>query len=169
MNLDVAGSTPVPLATHRRTNCSRKEALRSFRQPRRWRLRLSRSPRQPRPCRGDWAAAHRSTRAARALAPRQRRKAARPAAPLRRQPWLTHEKLDLIVKSGLLEGHAVVLDLADHERALVWIDGRLSQVLPPGLYAYWTSHRKVKPHFVAWTHPQSRAISRRKCHATTAQ
>lgn len=61
-----------------------------------------------------------------------------------RQPWLTHEKLDLIVKSGVLEGYAIVLDLADHERALVWIDGRFSHVLSPGLYAYWISHRKVK-------------------------
>jgi regulator of protease activity HflC (stomatin/prohibitin superfamily) len=37
-----------------------------------------------------------------------------------------------------------VLDLKDYERALVWIDGRFSQVLPPGLYAYWTAFRAVK-------------------------
>ena len=28
---------------------------------------------------------------------------------------------------------AVVLDLKDHERALVWIDGRFSHVLPPSI------------------------------------
>ena len=62
---------------------------------------------------------------------RRRRLAAR--------PWLVHEKLDVIVKSVRSKDRAVVLDLKDHERALVWIDGRFSHILPPGLYAYWTS------------------------------
>ena len=60
-----------------------------------------------------------------------------------REPWLVHEKLDVIVKSGALAGRAVVVDLKDHERALVWIDGRFSHVLPPGLYAYWTGVRRT--------------------------
>ena len=50
----------------------------------------------------------------------------------------------MIVKSGALKDRSVVLDLKDHERALVWIDGRFSHVLPAGLYAYWTALRKVK-------------------------
>ncbi len=54
-----------------------------------------------------------------------------------RTPWLVHEKLDLVVKSGALGERAKVVDLKDHERGLVWIDGRFSHVLPPGLYAYW--------------------------------
>ena len=49
----------------------------------------------------------------------------------------------MIVKSGALKDRAVVLDLKDHERALVWVDGRFSHVLPPGLYAYWTTLREV--------------------------
>jgi regulator of protease activity HflC (stomatin/prohibitin superfamily) len=61
-----------------------------------------------------------------------------------RKPWLQHEKLDLIVKSGALNGLATVLDLKDYERGLVWIDGRFSHVLPPGLHAYWTTQRDVK-------------------------
>jgi regulator of protease activity HflC (stomatin/prohibitin superfamily) len=60
-----------------------------------------------------------------------------------RAPWLVHDKLDVIVKSGALGERAVVLDLKDHQRALVWIDGRFSQVLPPGQYAYWTTFREV--------------------------
>ncbi len=60
-----------------------------------------------------------------------------------RAPWLVHEKLDMIVKSGALAERALVLDLKDHQRALVWIDGRFSHVLPPGLYAYWTTFREV--------------------------
>ena len=60
-----------------------------------------------------------------------------------RAPWLAHEKLDVIVKSGALKDRAVVLDLKDYERALVWVDGRFSHILPPGLYAYWTTFREV--------------------------
>lgn len=65
-----------------------------------------------------------------------------------RAPWIVHEKLDVMVKSGLLDGRAGVIDLKDYERALVWIDGRFSQVLAPGLYAYWTSFRDVKVEIV---------------------
>jgi len=61
-----------------------------------------------------------------------------------RTPLLAHEKLDLIVKSGALEGRAVVADLKDYERGLLWIDGRFSHVLPPGLHAYWTTQRDVR-------------------------
>src|SRR5207247_3714854 len=57
--------------------------------------------------------------------------------------WSTRS-LDLVVKSGALKDRAVVLDLKDHQRALVWIDGRFSHVLPPGLYAYWTAFREVR-------------------------
>lgn len=60
-----------------------------------------------------------------------------------REPWLVHEKLDVIVKSGALKDRAVVLDLKDYQRALVWVDGRFSHVLAPGLYAYWTGFREV--------------------------
>jgi regulator of protease activity HflC (stomatin/prohibitin superfamily) len=61
-----------------------------------------------------------------------------------RDPWLVHDKLDLIVKAEVLTGRAEVVDLKDYQRALVWIDGRFSHVLPPGLYAYWTGLRKVE-------------------------
>ena len=61
----------------------------------------------------------------------------------RRDPWLVHEKLDVIVKSGALKDRAVVLDLKDYQRALVWIDGRFSHVLPSGLFAYWNDLREV--------------------------
>ncbi len=61
-----------------------------------------------------------------------------------RDPWLTHDKLDMIVKSGALADRAVVLDLKEHERGLVWIDGRFSRVLPSNLYAYWTGQKEVK-------------------------
>ena len=61
-----------------------------------------------------------------------------------RAPWLVHEDLDVIVKSGALADKATVVDLKDYERGLVWIDGRFSHLLPPGLYAYWTTFRDVR-------------------------
>ena len=61
-----------------------------------------------------------------------------------RDPWLIHEDLDLIVKSGKLAGEAIVLDLSDNERALVWIDERFARILGPGLYALWTTERRVR-------------------------
>ena len=61
-----------------------------------------------------------------------------------REPALVHDKLDLIVKSGALAKRTVVLDLKDHERALVWIDDRFAQILGPGRYAYWTGQKKVR-------------------------
>lgn len=61
-----------------------------------------------------------------------------------RDPWLVHDKLDLILKSGALADRAVVLDLQDHERALVWIENRFSHVLPAGQFAYWTGQKQVR-------------------------
>ena len=61
-----------------------------------------------------------------------------------RDPWLVHKDLDIIVKSGKLAGEAIVVDLKDSERALVWIDGRMDKVLAPGVYALWTSEHDVR-------------------------
>jgi regulator of protease activity HflC (stomatin/prohibitin superfamily) len=65
-----------------------------------------------------------------------------------RDPWLVHDKLDMIVKSAALKDRAIVMDLKDHQRGLVWVDGRFSHVLAPGLYAYWTGARDVRVEIV---------------------
>ena len=65
-----------------------------------------------------------------------------------REPWLQHEKLDLIVKSGALEGLAEVVDIKDHQCGLVWIDGRFERILPAGLYALWTKYRDIRVELV---------------------
>ncbi len=65
-----------------------------------------------------------------------------------RDPWLDNEQLDLIVRSGALNGKAIVLELKDHERGLVWIDDRFSTVAPPGRYVLWTGFRKVRTEIV---------------------
>ena len=62
----------------------------------------------------------------------------------KRDPWLVHDKLDMIVKSGALGERATVVDLKDHERALVWVDGRFHRILSAGLYAYWNGMRAVR-------------------------
>lgn len=61
-----------------------------------------------------------------------------------REAWLAHEKLDMIFKSGALKDCAVVMDLKDHQRGLVWIEGRFSHLLAPGLYAYWNGQKDVR-------------------------
>ncbi len=82
-----------------------------------------------------------------------------------RDPWLAHEKLDLIVKSGVLENRAIVLDLSDEQRALVWIENRFSHILPPGLYAYWIGQKNVRVEIVdiktvRFEHKQLKSIAR---------
>jgi hypothetical protein len=61
-----------------------------------------------------------------------------------RDPWLVHKDLELIVKSGILGNEAVVLDLRDHERALVWIDKRFSGIVEKGLFVLWTTEHEVR-------------------------
>ncbi len=61
-----------------------------------------------------------------------------------RSPWIMHEDLDVIVKSGALTGLATVVDLKDNQRALVWVDGRYEAALGPGLYALWDKVRDVQ-------------------------
>lgn len=61
-----------------------------------------------------------------------------------RAPFLEHKQLDLIIRSGVLEGLAHVLDIADHERLLLWVDSRFAGVLPPATYAIWTGYRKIR-------------------------
>jgi regulator of protease activity HflC (stomatin/prohibitin superfamily) len=62
----------------------------------------------------------------------------------RRTPQFVHPQLDLVVKSGELKGRATVVDLKDDQRGLIWVDGRFGGLLPPGLFAYWTSPRAVR-------------------------
>ncbi len=65
-----------------------------------------------------------------------------------RDPWLVHKDLELIVKSGILGNEAVVLDLRDHERALVWIDKRFERIVGAGLYALWATEHEVRVEIV---------------------
>ena len=61
-----------------------------------------------------------------------------------RAAWLTHPDLDVIAKSGALGDEARIVDLKNHERAIVWVDGRIEAVLKPGQYALWTVFHDVR-------------------------
>jgi SPFH domain / Band 7 family len=65
-----------------------------------------------------------------------------------RTPWLVHKDLELIVKSGILGNEAVVLDLRDYERALVWIDRRFAGIVDKGVYAIWNTEHEVRVEIV---------------------
>jgi regulator of protease activity HflC (stomatin/prohibitin superfamily) len=61
-----------------------------------------------------------------------------------RNVWIGHKDLDVIARSGALAGEARVLDLKDHERAVVWVDGRVNAVVGPGLSALWMVFHDVR-------------------------
>ncbi|WP_339727463.1 slipin family protein [uncultured Gimesia sp.] len=82
-----------------------------------------------------------------------------------REPLLVHQHLDLIVKSKAIQGHAIVLDLKDHERGLVWIENRFRHILSPGPYVYWTGQKEVRVevvdmHDVRFEHVDLKLIAR---------
>jgi len=56
----------------------------------------------------------------------------------------THRDLASIVRSGALTGQALVLDLREHERALLWVEGRLREILEPGLHVLWTVFHEIR-------------------------
>src|SRR5262245_49392683 len=60
-----------------------------------------------------------------------------------RDVWLDHSQLGAIVQSGALGHEAEVVSLRDHQRAVVWVNGRVDKVLEPGLYALWTVYHEV--------------------------
>jgi len=61
-----------------------------------------------------------------------------------REPFVRSAELDVLRKANAFGDEALVLDLKDHERALVWIDGRLAEILKPGLHAVWTVFKEVR-------------------------
>jgi len=65
-----------------------------------------------------------------------------------RNPWIVHPDLEVIVRSGALGDEARVLDLAENERALVFINDRFEAIRGPGLTALWTVFQKVETEIV---------------------
>ncbi|MFN7973703.1 MAG: slipin family protein [Acidobacteriota bacterium] len=65
-----------------------------------------------------------------------------------RDALVRHADLEVLVKAGAFDTDGTVLDLKDHERALVWVDGRYRGILGPGLHAAWTAFHDVKAEIV---------------------
>lgn len=61
-----------------------------------------------------------------------------------RMLWFVHAQLDQLIKAPAIQKQLGVIDLKDHERALVWIDGRFHKILPPGQCAYWLGIKEVR-------------------------
>jgi hypothetical protein len=61
-----------------------------------------------------------------------------------RAPWVEHPDLEVIVRSGVLAEELEVLDLKQHERALVWLNGRFEGIRGPGLAALWKVFHELR-------------------------
>ncbi|MEZ5991435.1 MAG: slipin family protein [Planctomycetota bacterium] len=61
-----------------------------------------------------------------------------------RDPVYALADLPHIVRGNTLEEEASVLDVRDHERALVWVDNRFRMALRPGLYITWKGLNDVR-------------------------
>ncbi len=48
-----------------------------------------------------------------------------------------HKLLDVLLRDAELRAALIVVDLEDHQRALVWKDGRLAYIVGPGRHAFW--------------------------------
>ncbi len=79
-----------------------------------------------------------------------------------RDVWLLTPDLDVIVRSGQLAGEIEVLDLKDHQRGLVWVDGRFDGVYDAGLRALWTVFHKVRVEIVDAREGRLERAGRRK-------
>ena len=85
----------------------------------------------------------------------------------RRDPWIRHPDLDLLIRDGVLANRAEIVDLKDDKRALVWIDGRFETVLEPGRFALWNDLCDVRIEYVdtasvRFDHPRAGVIARWK-------
>jgi regulator of protease activity HflC (stomatin/prohibitin superfamily) len=57
--------------------------------------------------------------------------------------WFQHALLEVLITDPTLREQLVVIDLVDSERALIWKDGRLLNILGPGRYAHWKTESAV--------------------------
>lgn len=55
------------------------------------------------------------------------------------QPRFEHKLLDVVLQDPSLRDQLIVFDLAQTQRALVWVGERLHAIHGPGKYAYWNA------------------------------
>lgn len=61
-----------------------------------------------------------------------------------RNVFFKHAELDVLARKLKAFADAEVIELADHERAFVFVDGRFQRVLGPGLHVLWKGLRKLR-------------------------
>jgi regulator of protease activity HflC (stomatin/prohibitin superfamily) len=54
-----------------------------------------------------------------------------------------HPLIDILVRDGQLADMLLLVDLTDTQRALIWKDGRLLQIVGPGRHAFWKTQADV--------------------------
>lgn len=59
------------------------------------------------------------------------------------QESFQHELLPVLVQHPALQNKLEVVKLQDNQRALVWKEGRLADVLQPGLHAFWKGPQQL--------------------------
>lgn len=57
---------------------------------------------------------------------------------------LEHKLLEVLVREPSVASALTIVDLADHQRALVWKDNRLAWVLGAGRHAFWKTDAKIE-------------------------
>ncbi len=55
-----------------------------------------------------------------------------------------HPLLDVLLQDAAMRDALKIVELADHERALVWKDGRLAYIVGPGRHAFWNEPYKIE-------------------------
>lgn len=80
-----------------------------------------------------------------------------------REPWNLPSDLELLIKSEVATQDLEVIRLGEHERALVWLDGRVDRALGAGAHALWKAFYEVHvnrldPDAVELKHPRLRQV-----------
>lgn len=88
-------------------------------------------------------------------------------------PYLVHKNIIQIGKSEQISDHALVLNINDNQRGLVWLDGRFYKILGTGLHIIWKDTYTVTSEIITigtkdeesqeFKHPQREIISNWTC------
>lgn len=71
-----------------------------------------------------------------------------------RHTRFVHADLDLIANAANRPAELRIVEVLDHQRGLVWIDGRFADVMEPGRHAYWTVLRDVEIELIDTREPR---------------
>jgi hypothetical protein len=62
----------------------------------------------------------------------------------RLMPEFSHPMLSTLLDKPRLREQLEVVELDEHQRAIVWIDGRFHDIIGPGRHAFWKTDAKLK-------------------------